>query len=159
MCRKYPFCLIWIANKNLVKWILGACWQYLSHTSVSMVQRLVCMAWILPQGFGSWWQVAYSISYRCRHGNWFCNIGVWLQQLFFSTIFTIDVPIAQSWCFCSFKIWYTAVIFIQNSHKRHTIARPLRWGMVCLLWRQSLIYILPYHSSDVCNILLFWTAF
>ena len=34
-------------------------------------------------------------------------------------------------------------IFVTNIHKRHPIACLLRWGMVCLLWIQHLMDILP----------------
>ena len=38
---------------------------------------------------------------------------------------------------------YNAVNFIPNSCKRHPIARPLGWGMECLLWIQSNLYSAP----------------
>ena len=38
---------------------------------------------------------------------------------------------------------YNVVIFLQNPDKRHPIARPLGWGMGCLLWVQTLFCIMP----------------
>ena len=38
---------------------------------------------------------------------------------------------------------YNAVNFLTNIHERHPIARPLGPAMVCLLWIQHLIDILP----------------
>ena len=38
---------------------------------------------------------------------------------------------------------YNAANFLTNIHKRHPIARPLGWGVGCLLWIQHLIDILP----------------
>ena len=43
------------------------------------------------------------------------------------------------------QIQWGAVIslsFIQNSHKIHPIARPWGWDLGCLLWGQTLIYVL-----------------
>ena len=38
---------------------------------------------------------------------------------------------------------YNAVIFLPNPPQRHPIARPLGQGMRCLLWIQTVLYILP----------------
>ena len=38
---------------------------------------------------------------------------------------------------------YNAVNFLESIHKTHPVARPLRWGMGCLLWVQHLIDIPP----------------
>ena len=39
---------------------------------------------------------------------------------------------------------YDVVSFLQNPHKRHLIARPLGWGIGCILCIQKLICILPH---------------
>ena len=44
----------------------------------------------------------------------------------------------------------SAVNFPQSHHKRHPIARPLGWGMQCLLWIQILIYVL-LQSMQCCK--------
>ena len=46
---------------------------------------------------------------------------------------------------------YNVVNFLQNHHNKHSIARPWAcwgWGMECLLWLLTLIYIL--HKSQCC---------
>ena len=44
---------------------------------------------------------------------------------------------------CAVRCCYDVVDFLTNIHKRHPIARPLWWDMMCLLWIQHLIDILP----------------
>ena len=36
---------------------------------------------------------------------------------------------------------YNAVDFLQNLHNKHSIAHHWGWGMGCLLWVQTLIYV------------------
>ena len=40
------------------------------------------------------------------------------------------------------NVWCHYVSFLQNHHKRHTIAHLWGWSMGCLLWVSTLIYIL-----------------
>ena len=58
---------------------------------------------------------------------------------------------------------YNVVNFLHNPHKIHPIAHPQGRDMVCLLWINTpgliLWYIFcPSRWSDVCNIMLYWTA-
>ena len=57
----------------------------------------------------------------------------------------------------SYTVWcpINMVKFLQNIHKRHPIARPLRWDMGCLFWEVRLWLIFCLYSwSDACNIML-----
>ena len=79
-------------------------------------------------------------------------------------------PIKRAcWCFicssdypnmmdCTVQCCYNAVNFLPNPHKRHPIACPLGevWDVFCG-FRLSFIFCLSHHS-DVCNIMLYWTA-
>ena len=65
-----------------------------------------------------------------------------LQQISENTIPLHEPIMAQLTDAYTVQCSYNSVNFIQNSYKRHIIARPLGRGMVCLLWIQSLIYIL-----------------
>ena len=59
-----------------------------------------------------------------------------------NTIFLIlfkEVSLLKSTVRCR----YNAVSFLQNSHERHSIARPSGQGMRCRLWVQPVIDILP----------------
>ena len=51
---------------------------------------------------------------------------------------------------------YITVSFLQNTHKRHPIARPWGRNMVCILWVQALINLMLClgHYSGVCIIVL-----
>ena len=64
-----------------------------------------------------------------------------------SVIFTITIQIQWIFNFAFIQITalcqYNAVNFHPKSCKRHSIARQQGWVMVCLLWIQYLIYILP----------------
>ena len=52
--------------------------------------------------------------------------------------YSLAMPLIIVWCH------YNAVNFLTNIHKRHTIARLLGRAMVCLLWVQPMIDILPH---------------
>ena len=55
------------------------------------------------------------------------------------------------------QCYYNVVNFLKNPDKGHPTARPLGWGMRCLLLVQSLIYVVPGHCCKVWNIMLYWT--
>ena len=58
---------------------------------------------------------------------------------------SITSPVTTVSDYLENTVWcrYNAVNFLTNIHQRHPIARPLGWGMGCLLWIQHLIDILP----------------
>ena len=51
---------------------------------------------------------------------------------------------------------YNTVNFLQNSHRRHSMARMLGWDMRCLLRVQSLIYVLllSLQRLMLCHVIL-----
>ena len=91
-----------------------------------------------------------------------CSSGslIW-NGLFLKSVLTMDTYTVQ----CH----YNVVNFLPNPHKIHPIARPLGWGMGCILWVQTVIYALPqsvqwcmqYHSGPCYNStqLYLWDVF
>ena len=71
-------------------------------------------------------------------------IEISLDGNFFISCFSYCVYVS---CDYTCLVSYNAVPlqhsqFLQDPYKRHPIARPWGWGMGCLLWVQSLIYVL-----------------
>ena len=66
---------------------------------------------------------------------------------------------------CTVRCFYNEINFLQNPPKRHPIARLLGWDIGCLLWLQTLIYILArsvkwclkYHVI-LDRIIVYWLA-
>ena len=89
----------------------------------------------------------YGCVHACRHVHMHLSnantiIHVWTQWCYLS-VYVCTVYILMH--LISHTVWYlyNTISFLQNPHKRHPIARPLGWGIGCLLWLQTLIYILP----------------
>ena len=82
-------------------------------------------------------------------------------------------PVLKEWSYISHALshrsvvhgtllsWYFAIMFLKNinkTHKRHPIAHPLGWRMMCILCVQSLANALFCHCHVVCKVVIVGTA-
>ena len=74
----------------------------------------------------------------CFVSLWLYYQSLWVSCLYFPISFRVTSTREKIQC-GAHKRWS---IFSQNLHKRHPTARPFGRIMVCLLWIQSLVYIL-----------------
>ena len=131
--KKLPWCQTLYVCPILLQWP-SVYWQYPALWRWRCrLQWDVSSTWLATQTIGTL-EISWAAS-RCFY--WVCS---WLEpqpMVAGTTSCKLQVSMVQ----CGTVM--TRSIFSKKNCKRHTIDRPLGRDMVCLLWIESVIHILP----------------
>ena len=126
-------------GKDCMRCILGLLLQYFSENDVGILRAHFARYLGTAGGALTGWQPALH-DYLRSQGYPHCN-DFRSQRITWGV--TAVFPQILTYLRTTVRCRNNAVSFHQNSRKRHTIARPNGRAMVCLLWIEYLIYILP----------------